>query len=118
MSSERAPGVVGVDTRLVGQEVLVDGESRSDGSVGQDVSLDGLLVVGQLVGGLREGQVVLVALAVAGDAGLGAGGLVCRGWARAVGSVDVVVARLFVLLEVLFFIYKLNLFNIWSYVWL
>jgi len=40
VASELGTGLVRVDTGLVGQEVLVDGEGRGDSSVGHDIVLD------------------------------------------------------------------------------
>ena len=40
VTTEGLSGLVGVDTALVGEEIFVDGESSSDGSVFADILLD------------------------------------------------------------------------------
>lgn len=57
---------MGVDTTLVGKEVFVDGESRSDGTVGVDVGLDSIDTT-ETIGG---GSEVLVVGVVNGGVGL------------------------------------------------
>ena len=73
MTSELLASGVAVDTRLVGREVLVDGEGRGDGTVLLDLCLDVLdtidgvaAVSGVLVVGV--GAVLVI------DASLGASG--------------------------------------------
>ena len=66
VSTESGAGGVLVDSRLVGWEVLVDGEGGGDGSVGEDVLLD-LVNTSDSVGG---SGVVLVAGVVEGGVGL------------------------------------------------
>ena len=60
---------MGVDTTLVGEEVLIDGESSGDSSVLEDVGLD-VLGSADAVGGSR---VLLFARVIKSGVGLAAG---------------------------------------------
>ena len=42
VTTESITRLVRVDTTLVGEEIFVDGEGSSDGTVGVDISLDGI----------------------------------------------------------------------------
>lgn len=93
MSSEGSSGGVLVDSGLVGQEVLIDGERSFDGSVGEDFLLD-LLDSSDRVRALSEVLVVGVGVVVSSNTGslAGWGWVLGQIWAWGKGSVDVVVA--------------------------
>ncbi len=86
MATEGGAGLVGVDARLVGEEVLVDGEGDLDGAVLHDLGLGGGNV-GDLEGGVEEAAVLEEVGAVA-VAGVLAGNVVALTGARGAGAVD------------------------------
>ena len=71
VATEGRAGLVRVNTRLVGQEVLVDGEGSSHGSVLHDISLD-VVDSSQAVAGGTKVLVVAVGTGVVVDASLAA----------------------------------------------
>lgn len=93
MSSKGSSSGVLVDSRLVGQEVLVDGEGSLDGSVSEDLLLD-LFNSSDRVRALSEVLVVVVGVAVSRNtlSLAGWGWVLWQIWAWGEGSVDVVVA--------------------------
>ena len=66
MATKSTSSLMGVDSTLVGKEVLVDGEGSGNSSVGDNVCLDGIDPSDSIGGG----RVVLVAGVVNGRVGL------------------------------------------------
>ena len=90
VTAEGATGGVLIDTRLVGKEVFVHGESRGDGTVLLDLSLD---VVNATDAIAASGEVLVIAVGASGviDARLRAGGSdlldIIAGWEDVAGDV-------------------------------
>lgn len=93
MSSEGSSGGVLVDSRLVGQEILIDGEGSLDGSVGEDLLLD-LFNSSNRVRALSEVLVIVIGGVISSNTTslAGWGWVLWQIWAGGEGSIDVVVA--------------------------
>jgi hypothetical protein len=94
VTAEGRAGCVVVDSGLVGEEVVVDGECSLNGAVGHDLSLDLGGLRGDGIDGVSNPSVGGVATGVSISAGVLALGSGLFGTAGTVRAIDVVVALL------------------------
>jgi len=92
MATQLLARCVLVHTRLVCQKVLIHSEGSGDGSIGEDIGLDGRHISRELVGGSTE------VLGIGPRFSVLASRRACRSWvfvrwARTDGSIHVVIAR-------------------------
>jgi len=112
VATESRTRLVSVDTALIGKEVLIDGESSSDGTMLVDIRLDGI----DTSETIRRGSEVLVASVI--DGGVGLAGALALGFdlndviaATKAGSGDVVSALGHGVVEAEFIITKVTTGN-------